>query len=137
MTMLELLDGLVELLRGCELEGAGPLAVEKYRRPDHPSGPVVFVTPVSQGEEPVAIGGQYAERFVVEVAVQAPWGDDRDRMADAALKAVDAVLQRLESNRTVGGARRGRIGEVRYEVAQLGGRSSLVARISVEFTADK
>ena len=44
-------------------------------------------------KEAVAIGGQYGDRFVVEIRVQAPWRgrpEDVDRLLDA----VDATIAR-------------------------------------------
>lgn len=138
MTMLELIDSLVEILRDCELEGVGTFAVEKYRRPGPAQGLVICVTPVSQAEKPVAIGGQFAEEFKVEIRCEVPWTAPSATLADAMLRAVDRVLGVLESHREIGNARRGAIGEVTYEISQRpGGPHVMVARIPVSYAASK
>ncbi|MBC7289205.1 MAG: hypothetical protein H5T86_14435 [Armatimonadetes bacterium] len=137
MAMLSLLDALVEMLGGREVEGIGPLAVEKYRRLDQPDGPVVYITPLGQSERPLAIGGQYTKRLRVEIRCEVPWTEGSSRMGDAVVNTVDDVLARLLGNREIGGTRRGRVGEVTYFVRIAPqGRPVFVARIPAEFEVD-
>lgn len=137
MSMLELLDALVETLSGQLADGVGPLPVEKYRRLDRARGPVVYVTPVAQSESPVAIGGQFSERFVVQLRCEVPWAVDR-APGDLLLRIVDGVLAAVENHREIGPARRGRVGEVEYRYeARADATHAFVAIIPVEFTADK
>jgi hypothetical protein len=137
MTMLELLDALVELLGGQRADGVGPLPVEKYRRLDRADRPVVYVTPVVQEESAVALGGQFQNKFQVEVRCEIPWETARAD-GDLLLRLVDRLLAVVEKNRDVGEAKRGRVGQVRYgyELRRDGGHV-FVATLPVEFTADR
>ncbi|MCX7597309.1 MAG: hypothetical protein N2512_00350 [Armatimonadetes bacterium] len=138
MTMLELLNSLVELLHCLRLEGRGPVPVEKYRRLEPASGPRVYVTPLSQREQAEAIGGQYVERLEVEVRCEVPWQHASVADADALLALIDKALVLLEANREIGQAKRGRIGEVRYGLRhRRTAQPALYGRFTVEFTADK
>ena len=136
MTMLELIDALVELLQGQMVDGLGPLPVEKYRRLDRARGPVVYVTPVAQAEAAVAIGGQFDEQFTVELRCEVPWREGGE--GDVLLRLVDGLLAVLEDNREVNGAKRGRIGRVEYRYEMRADTSqAFVAVIPVEFAAEK
>jgi hypothetical protein len=138
MTMLELLDDLVELLRGLQADGEGPVAVEKYRRLEGEGGPVIYVTPLTQREAPEAIGGQYAERLQVEVRLETPWERPSAADADLLVATLGQVLAVLGANREVGDARRGRIGEATYGLRERPGtRPRFYARVPVEFTTQK
>ncbi len=137
MTMRELVELLVQELRNSADERLRGVAIEKYMRPEGMAGPVIYVTPKQQGEAAVAIGGQYADRFVVELRCEAEWGGDAEGV-DRLLDAVDAALAVIEGNRDLGGARRGRIGEVEYRwQMRPSGRQALVAYVAVEYAADK
>lgn len=138
MTMLELLNALVELLRALRVEGLGAVPVEKYRRLEPASGPRVYVTPLSQREQPQAIGGQYVEQMEVEVRCEVPWQHASVPDADNLLALIEKSLALFEANREIGQARRGRIGEVRYGIShRRTAHPAFYGRFSVEFTADK
>mgnify|MGYP006962371778 FL=1 len=137
VTMLELLDAVVELLGGQRADSVGPLPVEKYRRLDRARGPIVYVTPVSRREEAVAIGGQFADVFRVELRCEAPWGAG-GADGDLLLRLVDKLVAILEQNREVGEARQGRVGETVYRFeGRRDGSHAFVAVMPVEFTADQ
>ncbi len=137
MTMLAVLDAVVELLGGQQADGLGPLPVEKYRRLDRARGPVVYVTPVAQQESPVAIGGQFADRFRLQMRCEVPWGPTAAD-GDLLLRLTDRLVAILEANREVGGARRGQVGQVRFRHEQRrDGSQAFVAVVPVEFTADQ
>jgi len=138
MTMLNLLDSLVELLQGLRVEGLGLVAVEKYRRLEPAAGLRVYVSPVSQREQAEAIGGQYVERMEVEVRCEVPWERGAVSDADALLTLIDKALALFEAHREVGEARRGRVGEVRYGIVhRRTAHPAFYGRFAVEFTADK
>jgi hypothetical protein len=138
MTMLALLDALLELLAGQRLEGLGPVAVEKYRRWERAAGPAVYLSPLRQEEQPLAIGGQYGERLQVEVRCEIPWTPGTAQAGDLLLRMVEQVLEVLEAHREVGPARRGRVGTVEYLYEQRrDGSTALVAIIPLSFTVDK
>lgn len=138
MTMLDLVNSIVELLQRLRVEAHGAVSVEKYRRLDPASGPRVYVTPVSQREQAEAIGGQYVERMEIEVRCEVPWQHAAVSDADALLVLIERALAILKDNREIGPARRGRIGEVRYGIShRRTAHPSFYGRFSVEFTADK
>jgi hypothetical protein len=138
MTMLEVVDKLVELLRGLAAESAEPVAIEKYRRLEAPARPCVYVTPVAQREVPEAIGGQYAERLEVEVRCEVAWDGAPVGDADLLLRVADAAMVVVEKNREIGEAKRGKVGEVRYGIRQRAGMgAAFFAAFRAEYTAEK